>query len=548
MFADVEVTVSMPELLAHTNMDAQAMSKLRDHIEEFVRFLAKHPEYIANPYESGEAYRRVYALNQETGEMEWHGTPYPGLRSKGKAKQKISPVFKSKGGVKLKETVQQEEKDGSESPLSDTATPPPVDDTPPAAETPTPKTASKRRGLVKKDASALEVEKVPAPRRRGPASKAKDTPAPEPTPAPAPTPAPKKRMGRPPKNPLPDSPAPEPVAAEETEEPAPKKRMGRPRKHPLPDTTAAKKAGEQATTAEEHEEPAPKRMARPCKPPLPNITLPESAKEIEKPAPVPKRKAAINGDDAPVSAAKKPKADGPPPRPRAGKKPIASNEKESEEPTAKNKAAGGDDAPAPVATKLKLKSQLHPYTQAGENKPTVLSNEKEFGEPAAKLKATAVVEGEDDAPAPAPAAKKPKMNAPHSKVQAGKKPVALKDPNDSGELATKRVGRPRKTFLPGTTVLEATKEPEEPVTTRRKADEENDTPAPAAKKQKVEAGKKVPAPKKMVAVPAAPAWTERRSRKATRAATSTPDPEGTSDMASRCESGIDAERGVSSEL
>lgn len=31
------------------------MSKLRDHIEEFVKFLAKNPEqYIASPYESGE--------------------------------------------------------------------------------------------------------------------------------------------------------------------------------------------------------------------------------------------------------------------------------------------------------------------------------------------------------------------------------------------------------------------------------------------------------------------------------------------------------------
>ena len=44
----------MPELLAHTNMDSQAMGKLRDHIEEFVKFLAKNPEqYIATPYESG---------------------------------------------------------------------------------------------------------------------------------------------------------------------------------------------------------------------------------------------------------------------------------------------------------------------------------------------------------------------------------------------------------------------------------------------------------------------------------------------------------------
>jgi mortality factor 4-like protein 1 len=44
----------MPELLAHTNMDSQAMSKLRDHIEDFVKFLAKDPNrWIASPYESG---------------------------------------------------------------------------------------------------------------------------------------------------------------------------------------------------------------------------------------------------------------------------------------------------------------------------------------------------------------------------------------------------------------------------------------------------------------------------------------------------------------
>ncbi|CCX11469.1 MRG-domain-containing protein [Pyronema domesticum] len=49
----LRLCVSMPELLAHTNMDSQAMGKLRDHIEEFVKFLAKNPEqYIASPYES----------------------------------------------------------------------------------------------------------------------------------------------------------------------------------------------------------------------------------------------------------------------------------------------------------------------------------------------------------------------------------------------------------------------------------------------------------------------------------------------------------------
>jgi len=49
----LRLCVSMPELLAHTNMDSQAMSKLRDHIEDFVKFLGKNPEqYIASPYES----------------------------------------------------------------------------------------------------------------------------------------------------------------------------------------------------------------------------------------------------------------------------------------------------------------------------------------------------------------------------------------------------------------------------------------------------------------------------------------------------------------
>ena len=47
-------TVSMPELLAHTNMDPQSISKLREHIEDFIRFLGKNPEqYVAEHYESG---------------------------------------------------------------------------------------------------------------------------------------------------------------------------------------------------------------------------------------------------------------------------------------------------------------------------------------------------------------------------------------------------------------------------------------------------------------------------------------------------------------
>ncbi|KAG0636656.1 MRG-domain-containing protein [Tuber brumale] len=46
--------VSMPELLAHTNMDPQSVSKLREHIEDFIRFLGKNPEqYVAEHYESG---------------------------------------------------------------------------------------------------------------------------------------------------------------------------------------------------------------------------------------------------------------------------------------------------------------------------------------------------------------------------------------------------------------------------------------------------------------------------------------------------------------
>ncbi|KAI5846545.1 MRG-domain-containing protein [Morchella snyderi] len=46
--------VSMPELLAHTNMDPQSISKLREHIENLISFLAKNPEqYISAQYESG---------------------------------------------------------------------------------------------------------------------------------------------------------------------------------------------------------------------------------------------------------------------------------------------------------------------------------------------------------------------------------------------------------------------------------------------------------------------------------------------------------------
>jgi hypothetical protein len=43
----------MPELLAHTNMDTQAMSKVRTVIEAFVKFLAKDPSRWTTRYESG---------------------------------------------------------------------------------------------------------------------------------------------------------------------------------------------------------------------------------------------------------------------------------------------------------------------------------------------------------------------------------------------------------------------------------------------------------------------------------------------------------------
>lgn len=45
----------MPELLAQTNLDSQAMAKLRDHVEDFIRFLAKNPDFIVSQYESGES-------------------------------------------------------------------------------------------------------------------------------------------------------------------------------------------------------------------------------------------------------------------------------------------------------------------------------------------------------------------------------------------------------------------------------------------------------------------------------------------------------------
>ncbi|KAF8471968.1 MRG-domain-containing protein [Kalaharituber pfeilii] len=45
--------VSMPELLAHTNMDQQSVNKLREHLDDFVKFLSKnHETYFLTSYES----------------------------------------------------------------------------------------------------------------------------------------------------------------------------------------------------------------------------------------------------------------------------------------------------------------------------------------------------------------------------------------------------------------------------------------------------------------------------------------------------------------
>ncbi|KAF8454544.1 MRG-domain-containing protein [Terfezia claveryi] len=47
--------VSMPELLAHTNMDQQSVNKLREHLDEFIRYMAKnHEQYFqSSSYENG---------------------------------------------------------------------------------------------------------------------------------------------------------------------------------------------------------------------------------------------------------------------------------------------------------------------------------------------------------------------------------------------------------------------------------------------------------------------------------------------------------------
>jgi len=54
--ANGELAVSMPELLAHTNMDQQSVNKLREHLDEFIRYLAKsHEQYFQSSYENGES-------------------------------------------------------------------------------------------------------------------------------------------------------------------------------------------------------------------------------------------------------------------------------------------------------------------------------------------------------------------------------------------------------------------------------------------------------------------------------------------------------------
>ena len=46
----------MPELLAHTNMDQQSVNKLREHLDEFIRFLSKNQEtFFLTTYESGKS-------------------------------------------------------------------------------------------------------------------------------------------------------------------------------------------------------------------------------------------------------------------------------------------------------------------------------------------------------------------------------------------------------------------------------------------------------------------------------------------------------------
>jgi len=54
----------MPELLAHTNMDQQSVNKLREHLDEFIRYMAKNHEQYFQPssYENGESLPSSHAL------------------------------------------------------------------------------------------------------------------------------------------------------------------------------------------------------------------------------------------------------------------------------------------------------------------------------------------------------------------------------------------------------------------------------------------------------------------------------------------------------
>lgn len=173
----------MPELLAHTNMDAQAMSKLRDHIEEFVRFLAKHPEYISNPYESGKAYRR--AFNQPGGGEGPEVLPFPGPPGndrtstvpRSSTKQKDPAMTGATRGVSSMPAAKVQHQDEIE-------------------DTPTPGAEANARVLDVDTPTAA----IAGPKRRGrpPRQIAPNSPAPTPTPV-STTP---KRRGRPPKRSL----------------------------------------------------------------------------------------------------------------------------------------------------------------------------------------------------------------------------------------------------------------------------------------------------------------------------------------------------------
>lgn len=45
-------TVSMPDLIAHTNMDAQAVTRLREELFKMTQFLSKHTDkYLSTEYE-----------------------------------------------------------------------------------------------------------------------------------------------------------------------------------------------------------------------------------------------------------------------------------------------------------------------------------------------------------------------------------------------------------------------------------------------------------------------------------------------------------------